>query len=115
MSKLLTVADFKRIDLTPPRFYWSHVTEDEYEVCLEPCLNGFDVAIYDLEHQLVVRHKKCTNVRDMQKIEKLYEAINKGVGIANSLLIQIRPKLSKCCGADMSAGVQCLGCGSDGK
>lgn len=35
--------------------------EDRYELCFEPCLNGFDVAVYDKDLNLL-HPKQCTNV-----------------------------------------------------
>lgn len=39
--------------------YYSHIHGNK-EICLEPCLNGFDVAIY--ENQSLLEPKVCTNI-----------------------------------------------------
>ena len=40
--------------------YFSYKCGD-FEICLEPCLNGYDVAIYRGEQKDIVGEKKCTN------------------------------------------------------
>ncbi len=39
--------------------------DGEYEVCLEACLNGYDVAIYDNKQNLI-GEKECTNTEGME-------------------------------------------------
>lgn len=77
--KKLILNDFKRKELHPG-YYFSHKT-DKYEICLEVCLNGYDVAIYDL-HQNLLRDKVCTNLVNIQSDEALIKAIE----IANKFL-----------------------------
>lgn len=43
-----------------PRYY-SYVYGNK-EICLEPCLNGFDVAIY--ENQSLLEPKVCTDIEN---------------------------------------------------
>lgn len=40
--------------------YYSYKT-DEFELCIEPCLNGFDVSLYNLNQDLIYP-KQCTNL-----------------------------------------------------
>ena len=51
-----TLDDFKVIN----DLYFSYKT-DGFELCLEPCLNGYDVALYDLDQDLIY-FKECTNL-----------------------------------------------------
>lgn len=53
--KTITFADFKKED-----GYMSY-KNDKFEICLEPCFNGCDVAIYDVDQNLL-KPKVCTNV-----------------------------------------------------
>lgn len=55
----LELSDFKK-EYLATGYYYSYKT-DKNEVCLEPCLNGFDVAIYDLSQNLIGA-KTCTNM-----------------------------------------------------
>ncbi len=79
----ITFSDFEmiRIDNNPVP-YFSYKT-DNVEICLEPCLNGLDVAIYDLNQELL-EPKECTNFKKMT--ETLPEILDKGIEIANRLL-----------------------------
>ena len=54
-----------------------------YEVCLEPCLNGFDVAVYD-DLNLVLP-KKCTNLDNGDSPELSGTSVIKALDIANDL------------------------------
>jgi hypothetical protein len=40
---------------------WKRSDGEEREACLEPCLNGYDAAIYD-GRQGILRPKVCTNL-----------------------------------------------------
>lgn len=40
--------------------YTSFQLSDGRELCLERCMNGFDVALYD-SHQMLLGEKVCTN------------------------------------------------------
>lgn len=59
---------------------------DKYQICIEPCLNGFDVAIYDTENLSLLEPKRCTNVqvvegenrfdRDVTALKRVKEYVN---------------------------------------
>ena len=70
-------------DLT--HYFSSEVTirHKRYEVCLEPCPNGFDVAIYD-DFNLVLP-KKCTNLEQGDSPELSGYSSIKALNIANDL------------------------------
>ncbi len=58
--KQLIADDFQLIGLGSFTCCFTYTDEDGYEVCLEPCLNGFDVAIY--KNKDLVIEKVCTNI-----------------------------------------------------
>lgn len=88
----LKIGSFKRIG--PPGsfkhyFSWKN---DEIEVCLESCFNGYDVAIYDLNSDLIGK-KTCTKIKGMLESQvapgfsiMTGEALTKAVKIANKKL-----------------------------
>ena len=92
--KKLTLKDFKRIgdkESFGHRFYYK--LKDGREVSLESCMNGYDVAIYDKDLNLI-GEKTCTDI-DFIRCEykkksdfflKLGEALIKAVDIANNKL-----------------------------
>lgn len=110
-GQALTVKDFE-LKLVEGTFghYWCAKT-DKVEVCLESCLNGFDVAIYDLKRDedafvkgdgiRLLCEKTCTNVTDITPFEIMgisqgllnersaaYErALAQAVEIANAKLV----------------------------
>ena len=59
----LRPSDFKVIQIPDTtHFYFEHKFTKkfaEYALCLEPCMNGYCVAIYDMENDLVC-DKECT-------------------------------------------------------
>lgn len=62
MSKLpnqLKYRSFQVVVLDSGDFYFSYKFNRK-EICLEKCLNGFDVAIYD-DNQGLLEPKVCTN------------------------------------------------------
>lgn len=65
--KELTFADFVKLD------GYMTFKNDKFEICLEPCLNGCDVAIYDLEQNLL-EPKKCTDLKHVNNDELLVRA-----------------------------------------
>ena len=77
--KKLTPADFKRIQIENTNLgYLSHTLPAGEEVCLESCLNGFDVAVYNKNKNLI-GEKTCTNLNPINIIL----ALNKALEIAN--------------------------------
>lgn len=71
---MLTLKDFTKHALENG-FYLSHMMADGKEVCLETCLDGFDVAIYD-RHQDLIGEKTCTRSGNSDSVSCLIEAIN---------------------------------------
>lgn len=58
-KKELEFIDFEHIALSAAWVF----RDDKYELCLEPCLNGFDVAIYKRSNLNLVIPKRCTNIK----------------------------------------------------
>lgn len=94
--KKLTLGSFKRIG-EPGSFkhYFSHILPDGKEICLEACLNGYDVAIYDKEGGSLIGEKTCTNIQGMMESQiapgfsmMTGEAVEKAIKIANQKLKQ---------------------------
>ncbi len=70
--------------------YFSHILPDGKEVCLEACLNGYDVAIYDKEGGDLIGEKTCTNIEGMIESQIMPgfsimtgETLEKAIKIAN--------------------------------
>lgn len=63
----LKLEQFKRIDLDPDHHYYRFRVQG-FEICLEPCAAGFDVAIYaedeEPEFKSTVEPKQCTKTGD---------------------------------------------------
>jgi len=53
--------EFIRIDLDPEHYYYSFGVPG-FEICLEPCAAGFDVAMY--ENGILSQAKRCTKSGD---------------------------------------------------
>ena len=98
--KKLTIGNFKR---EGPQgsfvHYFSHILEDGREVCLESCLNGYDVAIYDKNKNLIGK-KECTNIEGMMEMQIMpgfsmgtSEALEKALKIANKKVTQLLTKI----------------------
>jgi len=94
--KKLTIGDFTRKGIEGSfGHYFSHILPDGREVCLESCLNGYDVAIYDREGGNLIGEKVCTNIDGMMESQILSgfslmsgEALEKAVEIANEMLMK---------------------------
>jgi len=87
--KKLTLGSFKREGLAGSFGHYFTFTDGKYEVCLESCLNGYDVAIYDMNKNLI-GEKECTNIEGMLEMQIMAgfsmgsgEALTKAVEIAN--------------------------------
>ena len=93
-NKKLTIGSFTRKG-SPGSFghYFSCILADGKEVCLESCLNGYDVAIYDREGGSLIGEKTCTNIEGM--IEAPSEALEKAVEIANQKLEDLKNEKTK--------------------
>lgn len=61
----LTIGHFKREGLQGSFGHTFTYKDGKYEVCLESCLNGYDVAVYDSEQNLI-GEKECTNTEGME-------------------------------------------------
>lgn len=93
MSKKLTIGSFKREgEKGSFQHYFSHKTEDGREVCLEACMGGYCVAIYD-ENENIIGDKTCTNIEGYSDAQIFPgfstmngEALEKAVLIANEKL-----------------------------
>lgn len=108
---VLTIKDFARKDVEGTLGYYFSAQTEKYEVCLESCLDGFDVAVYERRFKEVetvgeaptkieipgdlVGEKTCTNIYacgagvlpgdDDVWTEALYVAIE----IANKKLVEL--------------------------
>jgi hypothetical protein len=87
--KQLTPQDFKPIKVNGST-YFSCMLEDGREVCIEPCMNGYDVAIYrDTE---LIGKKICTDVKLLESetvdgtVFLYVAAAKKAIDIANKLI-----------------------------
>lgn len=86
---------FKRIDKDLHHYYYSFGVH-RFEICLEPCAAGFDVAIYaedeEPEFKSSVEPKQCTKTGDyLTSLEVLFgdrkdEDWNRALVIADELL-----------------------------
>lgn len=73
--------------------YFSHILPDGREVCLESCLAGYCVGIYDKAGGELVKGKTCTNIPHMMEAQIVPgysvltgEALIKAIDIANEML-----------------------------
>jgi hypothetical protein len=92
--KKLTIEDFKKVAVGVgfPSFL-QHYTKDMRQVCLEPCLEGFCIGIYDDEDELI-GEKRCTKITPNPELlgafrfgeEVSAEALNVAIAIANEML-----------------------------
>lgn len=82
---MLTEKDFK---INRAYNYYSY-KNNEIEICLEPCLNGFDVALYDL-NRCLLKEKICTNLKDKGIYSRLYFVFSmaKAIMHANDLYLK---------------------------
>lgn len=91
--KKLTIGSFKREGSQGSFGHtFTHFTEDGREVCLESCLSGYCVGIYDKEQNLI-GEKTCTEIDGMLEMQIMPgfsmgtgEALIKAVEIANKKL-----------------------------
>ena len=90
--KKLTLGDFKRLGGPGSFAHYFSYKNDKYEVCLESCLGGYCVGIYDLNKNLI-GDKTCTKIDLMLEAQIMPgfsmltgEAIEKALKIANKKL-----------------------------
>lgn len=88
----LTLKDFKEEKIegvNVPIFF--HFLKNGDKMCLEPCFGGFCVARYDKRLELV-RPKICTNMKGFlnnpghASMRDIYDAFDKAIDIANTML-----------------------------
>lgn len=89
--KTLTIKDFKKVSVGVgfPEFY-QHFTKDMRQVCLEPCLQGFCIGIYDDEEELIGT-KRCTNLSNEhmtfgEEVDR--DALEMALKIANEMIAE---------------------------
>lgn len=113
---------FIRIDLDPYRYYYSFGVPG-FEICLEPCAAGFDVAIYTDGDGIpqceknALEPKWCTHTGDYTSLESLFgdrkdADWNMALYIADHLLsnyMKDREKLREL--LENRTGMKCLFCG----
>jgi len=91
--KELTLGSFKRSGgMGSFGHVFTHKLDGGGEICLESCLNGYDVAIYDKNLDLI-GEKTCTNIDNMLETQIMPgfsigtgEALDKAIEIANKKL-----------------------------
>ena len=74
--KVLTKADFR----LEPRLKYYFYREEKWniEIAIEPCFNGFDVALYRLDGLWLIRDKECTNEHGYGTKEFIENEIHNG-------------------------------------
>lgn len=81
LQRKITKKDFKKFVGDIHYFYYFEYNNLGYEVTLEPCLNGFDVALYNRDIRArryeLVTEKFCTNLRGYKFEIKDYERDDK--------------------------------------
>jgi hypothetical protein len=89
----LVIEDFKRYG-EPDSFqhYYAHRLKDGRELCLEACIQGYCVAIYN-KHAEIIGDKTCTDLPDIPFGQEIAtglalrsdKAITKALQIANTI------------------------------
>jgi hypothetical protein len=88
--KTLQLSNFKRMAIG--HYYYFSYTEDEIELCLERCFNGFDIAVYDKDTKQLLLDKRCTNLSgEYEYVKSLFDAI----AIANEMYLEMKEALIK--------------------
>lgn len=85
----LQLDDFALVNTSDGHYYFQFC-DPTFEVCLEPCLNGFDIGVYlmtdkDEPYRSSVLDKECTNFKGTYTEET---AFSKALEIANRLYIK---------------------------
>jgi len=78
----LTLKDFKE-ETVHDKWYYYSMKKDGFELTLEPCLGGFDVALY-FDKQLH-SPKICTDIKHPQDFGGWIEAMQRALSYANNL------------------------------
>lgn len=80
----LTIDDFSLTTLMDGSGQtWLSYKTNQFKICLEPCLSGYDVGLYDLQNSLLIP-KVCTNIANFG-LKHRGDALYKAVRIANRL------------------------------
>lgn len=94
--KKLTIEDFEKVSvgIGLPITY-RYFTKDMRQVCLEPCLHGFCIGIYD-DDEYLIGNKGCTNFGNDMGVGETHvfkfgtevddRALQEAVDIANKML-----------------------------
>lgn len=79
--------------------YFSRILEDGTELCLEACMGGYCVALYDKKGGNLIGEKTCTDFDDMMETQiatgfsmRSGDALQKAVEIANKKITGKRAK-----------------------
>jgi hypothetical protein len=74
---------------------FTHVLPDGRQICLESCMSGYCVGLYDQKQELLVK-KTCTNIEGMEEMQIARgfslasgEALTKGMEIANKIFAKL--------------------------
>ena len=101
--KILNIKDFKVVHVTDNHFYFG-VEREKYEICIEPTLSGFLVAVYTIDGWLLAQKVAVNGKIDMEEAMKLIatnggyltrghlEIFDKCVEEANKLYKYVRSK-----------------------
>ena len=71
--KNMKISEFKKITIGN-YFYFEKFFKNGYSICIEPCLNGFDVGLY--QNKILIGEKICTNCTNSNKENALEKALN---------------------------------------
>ena len=85
MTTYLTINDFKKVK-TGAFYYYSFYFEGK-ELTLEPCNNGFDISLYDLDG-VSLRPKQCLNVPDNEVLD-FWKNLEQAVEVANQIYQEV--------------------------
>lgn len=89
--KKLNITDFQPIQLDKSQWMYLAYRDDKIEICLEPCMSGFCVGIYDVKSpNVVILPKRCTaeptvlSSRLQQAVEYANELLEEYYGAKNA-------------------------------
>jgi len=82
---MLTLKDFKEENVHDEWYYYS-TKKDGYELTIEPCMSGFDVALY-FDQQLYTP-KLCTSTKNPTEFGGRIESIQRALSYANDLWLE---------------------------
>ena len=86
--KKLTLGNFKREGIQGSfGHYFSHILSSGEEMCLEACLEGYDIALYDKNKNLI-GEKVCTRIEGMMEMQ-IMPGFSMGTGVALEKAVEI--------------------------